>query len=126
ASKAGIVAITRNMAFEVARRRITVNAIAPGLTDTAQPRYGMTVEEIAAAGPTIPLGRIAQPEDMLPTVLFLCGPGGGYTTGQPHPVNGGGWMVQKRSPTPGPSPVRGGGEQATSTPLPRARGRGWG
>jgi NAD(P)-dependent dehydrogenase (short-subunit alcohol dehydrogenase family) len=92
ASKAGIVAFTRNMALEVAPHRITVNAIAPGLTDTAQPRYGMTEEEIAATGPTIPLGRIAQPEDMLPTILFLCGPGGAYITGQTHHVNGGGWM----------------------------------
>jgi len=92
ASKAGIVAFTRNMALEVAPHRITVNAIAPGLTDTAQPRYGMTEDEIAETGPTIPLGRIAQPEDMLPTVLFLCGPGGAYITGQTHHVNGGGWM----------------------------------
>jgi 3-oxoacyl-[acyl-carrier protein] reductase len=93
ASKAGIVVFTRNMAFEVAQHGITVNAIAPGLTDTAQPRYGMTEEEIAASGPTVPLGRIAQPEDMLPTVLFLCGPGGGYITGQTHHVNGGSWML---------------------------------
>ena len=92
ASKAGIVAFTRNMALEMAPYRITVNAIAPGLTDTAQPRYGMTEEEIAATGETIPLGRIAQPEDMLPTILFLCGPGGAYITGQTHHVNGGAWM----------------------------------
>ena len=93
ASKAGIVAFTRNMALEMAPYRITVNAIAPGLTDTAQPRYGMTEEEIAATGETIPLGRIAQPEDMLPTILFLCGPGGAYITGQTHHVNGGSWML---------------------------------
>ena len=93
ASKAGIVAFTRNMALEMAPYRITVNAIAPGLTDTAQPRYGMTEEEIAATGETMPLGRIAQPEDMLPTILFLCGPGGAYITGQTHHVNGGSWML---------------------------------
>jgi NAD(P)-dependent dehydrogenase (short-subunit alcohol dehydrogenase family) len=92
ASKAGIVAFTRNMALEMAPYRITVNAIAPGLTDTAQPRYGMTEAEITAAGETVPLGRIAQPEDMLPMILFLCGPGGGYITGQTHHVNGGSWM----------------------------------
>jgi len=92
ASKAGIVAFTRNMALEVAPYKITVNAIAPGLTDTAQPRYGMTEEEIAASSDDVPLGRIAQPEDMLPTILFLCGPGGAYITGQTHHVNGGVWM----------------------------------
>lgn len=93
ASKAGIVAFTRNMALEVAPFKITVNAIAPGLTDTAQPRYGMTEDEIAEAGGGVPLGRIAQPEDMVPTILFLCGPGGGYITGQTHHVNGGSWML---------------------------------
>jgi len=92
ASKAGIIAFTRNAAMELAPYRITVNALAPGLTDTAQPRYGMTEDEIAASGEKIPLGRIAQPEDMLPPVLFLCGPGGGYITGQTHHVNGGAWM----------------------------------
>lgn len=93
ASKAGIVAFTRNMALEMAPFNITVNAIAPGLTDTAQPRYGMSEDEIAEAGGGVPLGRIAQPEDMLPTILFLCGPGGGYITGQTHHVNGGSWML---------------------------------
>ncbi len=92
ASKAGIVAFTRNAAIELAPHRITVNAIAPGLTDTAQPRNGMTEEEIAAAGGQIPLGRIAQPEDMLPTALFLCSEEAGYVTGQTHHVNGGSWM----------------------------------
>ena len=89
ASKAGIVAYTRNLAIELAPYRITVNAIAPGLTDTAQPRYGMSEAELAEAGESVPLGRIAQPEDMVPTALFLCGPGGAYITGQVHHVNGG-------------------------------------
>ena len=93
ASKAGIVAFTRNMALEVAPFNITVNAIAPGLTDTAQPRYGMTEDEISEAGGQVPLGRIAEPEDMVPMILFLCGPGGGYITGQTHHVNGGSWML---------------------------------
>jgi NAD(P)-dependent dehydrogenase (short-subunit alcohol dehydrogenase family) len=92
ASKAGIVAYTRNLAVELAPHRITVNALAPGLTDTAQPRYGMTEEQIADAASLIPLGRLAQPEDMLPTALFLCSDEAGYITGQTHHVNGGAWM----------------------------------
>ena len=92
ASKAGIIAFSRNLAAELAPHRITVNVLAPGLTDTAQPRGGMTEEEIAAAGEQIPLGRIARPEDMLPTALFLCSDEAGYITGQTHHVNGGSWM----------------------------------
>lgn len=92
ASKAGIVAFSRNLAVELAADRITVNTLAPGLTDTAQPRYGMSEDEIAAAGAHVPLGRLAQPEDMLPTVLFLCSEGGAYITGQVHHVNGGSYM----------------------------------
>jgi NAD(P)-dependent dehydrogenase (short-subunit alcohol dehydrogenase family) len=51
----------------------------------------MTEEEIARAGAAVPLGRLAQPEDMVPTALFLCGPDAAYVTGQIHHVNGGSW-----------------------------------
>src|SRR5438132_776398 len=57
ASKGGVLSMTRQMALELAPHRIRVNAIAPGLTDTAQPRYGMSEEELAAAGRALPLGR---------------------------------------------------------------------
>src|SRR5206468_2884051 len=55
ASKAGVVDMTRNMALELASHGIRVNAISPGLTDTAQPREGMTEDEFAAIGREIPL-----------------------------------------------------------------------
>src|SRR5256884_7497004 len=50
ASKAGIVGLARAAALELASYRARVNALAPGITDTAQPRYGMSVEELQAAG----------------------------------------------------------------------------
>ena len=64
ASKGGILSLTRAMALELAPYRIRVNAIAPGLTDTAQPRYGSSEAEIVEIARSIPLGRIAQPEEI--------------------------------------------------------------
>src|SRR6266852_8103782 len=82
ASKGGVLSMTRQMALELAPFRIRVNAIAPGLTDTAQPRYGMGEEELAAAGRAIPLGHIAQPEEIARTAVFLASDDAGFITGQ--------------------------------------------
>ena len=92
ASKGGVVSMTRQMALELAPYRIRVNAIAPGLTDTAQPRYGMDEEEIAATAQTIPLGRMAQPDDIARTAVFLASDDAGFITGQCLHVNGGGYL----------------------------------
>jgi NAD(P)-dependent dehydrogenase (short-subunit alcohol dehydrogenase family) len=92
ASKGGVVSLTRQMALELAPYRIRVNAIAPGLTDTAQPRYGSSEAEIAAMGQTIPLGRIAQPDDIARTAVFLASEEAGFVTGQVLHVNGGGYL----------------------------------
>lgn len=92
ASKGGIVSLTRQMALELAPHRIRVNAIAPGLTDTAQPRYGSTEEEIEESGHHLPLGRIAQPEEIAKAALFLASDDAGFITGQVIHVNGGGYL----------------------------------
>jgi NAD(P)-dependent dehydrogenase (short-subunit alcohol dehydrogenase family) len=92
ASKGGVLSMTRQMALELAPYRIRVNAIAPGLTDTAQPRYGMGEDEIAASGRTIPLGRIAEPEEIARAAVFLSSDAAGFITGQCLHVNGGGYL----------------------------------
>ncbi len=92
ASKGGIVSMTRQMALELAPHGIRVNAIAPGLTDTAQPRYGSSEDEIAAMGAANPLGRIAQPEDIARAALYLASDQAGFVTGHTLHVNGGSYL----------------------------------
>jgi len=92
-SKAGLVGLTRAMALELAPHGIRVNAIAPGLVDTAQPRYGNTEEEIAAMARATPLGRIGQPADIADMAVFLCSEKAGWITGQVMHVNGGSYLA---------------------------------
>jgi NAD(P)-dependent dehydrogenase (short-subunit alcohol dehydrogenase family) len=91
-SKAGIVGFTRAAALELAHYRIRVNAIAPGTTDTAQPRYGMSEEELQATGRQVPLGRMAQPEDIANLAVFLASEEASHITGQTMHVNGGQYL----------------------------------
>lgn len=91
-SKAGIVGLTRATALELAPHRIRVNAIAPGLTDTAQPRYGMSEDEVHAAAEHVPLGRIATPGDIAEVAIFLASDAAGHITGQTLHVNGGQYL----------------------------------
>jgi NAD(P)-dependent dehydrogenase (short-subunit alcohol dehydrogenase family) len=93
ASKGGVLSMTRAMALELAPYRIRVNAIAPGLTDTAQPRYGSSEAELAEAARAIPLGRMAQPEEIARTALFLASDDAGFITGQTVHVNGGSYLA---------------------------------
>jgi len=92
ASKAGIIGFTKALALELAPKGITVNAVCPGLTDTAQPRANMTEQEIYGKRDRIPLGRIAKPQDMVGPVLFLASDKAGQITGQTIFVNGGDLM----------------------------------
>ena len=92
ASKGGVLTMTRAMALELAEHGIRVNAIAPGLTNTAQPRYGHSEEELADMGKAIPLGRMGQPDDIADVALFLASDAARFMTGQTVHVNGGSWM----------------------------------
>jgi len=93
ASKAGVLGMTRAMALALAPHRIRVNAIAPGLTDTMQPRYGNTEEQIAARAREIPLGRMAQPEEIARIAVFLASDDAAMMTGELVHVNGGAYMA---------------------------------
>jgi NAD(P)-dependent dehydrogenase (short-subunit alcohol dehydrogenase family) len=94
ASKGGVVSMTRALALELAPHNIRVNAIAPGLTDTAQPRYGNSdAELIEMARQTIPLGgKLLAPEQIARTAVFLASDESDATTGQVLHVNGGSYM----------------------------------
>ena len=86
--------MTRAMALELAPYNIRVNAIAPGTTDTAQPRYGNTdAELIEMARMNIPLGgRLLTPEQIARTAVYLASDDSSATTGQVLHVNGGSYM----------------------------------
>ena len=89
ASKLGIVGLTRGMARELAPHRIRVNAVAPGVTNTAMPRLGNTEEALTAIGRANPTGRLAEPEDIADVVVFLATDEARYVVGQLVHVNGG-------------------------------------
>ena len=91
-SKSGIVGLTRSSALELASKNIRVNAVAPGLTDTAQPRYGMTEQEISERADLSPLGRIVQPNEIAEMAVFLCSDRAAMITGQVYHVNGGTYL----------------------------------
>jgi NAD(P)-dependent dehydrogenase (short-subunit alcohol dehydrogenase family) len=93
ASKGGILSLTRAMALELAPYRIRVNAIAPGLTDTAQPRYGSSEAELVETARAIPLGRMAQPDEIAQAAVFLASENAGFVTGQTLHVNGGSYLA---------------------------------
>ena len=93
ASKGGVVSMTRAMALELAPYNIRVNAIAPGTTDTAQPRYGNTEAELIEMAKTIPLGgKMLTPEQIARTAVFLASEDANAITGQVLHVNGGSYM----------------------------------
>ncbi|MBN2125878.1 MAG: 3-oxoacyl-[acyl-carrier-protein] reductase [Deltaproteobacteria bacterium] len=91
ASKAGIMAFTKSLAYEVASRNVTVNAVAPGFIDTDMTRpLPDKVKEYFLQ--KVLLGRIGQPLDVAEVVYWLCSDAAGYMTGQILHVNGGIFM----------------------------------
>ena len=88
ASKAAVINLTRALAIEWAYRGIRVNAIAPGLFRTRMSEVLVQRAEEANI-PVAPLGRIGNPGELAPAVLFLASEGASYITGQVVPIDGG-------------------------------------
>jgi 3-oxoacyl-[acyl-carrier protein] reductase len=91
ASKAGLIGLTKSNARELAKRNITVNAVAPGFIATAMTEAlsDKVREDLAAQ---IPLERLGSAEDIANAVVFLAAEASGYITGQVLAVNGGMYM----------------------------------
>lgn len=91
AAKAGIIGFTKALALEGAARGITVNAVAPGYTDTAMVAAVRQdiLEKIVAS---VPVGRLAKPEEIARGIAFLVSDDAGFITGETLSINGGKYM----------------------------------
>jgi NAD(P)-dependent dehydrogenase (short-subunit alcohol dehydrogenase family) len=88
-AKSGVVGLTKTLALELGAFAITVNAIAPGATDTAINRRAYTPEVRRIYEERIPLGRIAAPEEIADAAVFLASDAARYVTGHELLVDGG-------------------------------------
>lgn len=89
ASKAGVVALTRDLAYEVARYGIRVNAIAPGPIETPMMSSALTPQQKEGYAKQVPLGRLGQPHDIGNAAVFLVSDEASFITGTTLPVSGG-------------------------------------
>ena len=88
ASKAGMIGMSKSLAYEVASRGITVNAVAPGFIATAMTDK-LNDDQKGAIMTQIPAGRMGDPAEIASAVLYLASPEAGYVTGTTLHVNGG-------------------------------------
>ncbi|MBK8913683.1 MAG: 3-oxoacyl-[acyl-carrier-protein] reductase [Phycisphaerales bacterium] len=90
-TKGGLIAFTKSLAREVARKGITVNAVAPGFieTDMTSVVPEAALEQVRS---NTPIGRLGRPEEVAEAVRFLCSPLSSYITGEVINVNGGMFM----------------------------------
>jgi NAD(P)-dependent dehydrogenase (short-subunit alcohol dehydrogenase family) len=89
AAKGAIAALTKALALELAHGQITVNAVAPGATDTPMNADAYTAQVRRTYEERIPLGRIGTPEEVADVIVFLASDAARYVTGQELLVDGG-------------------------------------
>ena len=92
ATKGGIVTMTRGLARTYAGAGIRVNAVAPGLVDTAMLRNDLSDDVLRGLIDQVPLGRLAAPEEVVPAVVFLASDHSAYITGATLNISGG-WLM---------------------------------
>jgi 3-oxoacyl-[acyl-carrier protein] reductase len=90
-TKGGMIAFTMSLAREVARKGVTVNAVAPGFIETDMTK-GMPEMALNNVQAVTPIGRLGKPEEVAAAVVFLATPAASYITGQVISVNGGLYM----------------------------------
>ncbi|MEM7719840.1 MAG: 3-oxoacyl-[acyl-carrier-protein] reductase [Pseudomonadota bacterium] len=88
ASKAGLVGMSKSLAYEVASRGITVNAVAPGFITTAMTDK-LTDDQKSGILSQVPAGRMGEPTEIAAAVLYLASEEAGYVTGATLHINGG-------------------------------------
>lgn len=92
ASKAGMIGMSKSLAYEVASRNITVNCVAPGFIETPMTDV-LTKEQKSKMLANIPVGRIGSSDDIASSIAFLASKEASYITGQTLHVNGGMLMI---------------------------------
>jgi 3-oxoacyl-[acyl-carrier protein] reductase len=96
ASKAGLVGLARSAALEGAAFGITANVVEPGNVDTANVRRERGPEHMKTMARSVPLGRLAQPEEIGETMAFLASDAAGYITGTTIVLDGGQILPEAR------------------------------